>query len=261
MKKLFLCCAAFLPFLAVAAEPQPLMTMPGKVLLSEDFAAASLPAKWEPGGRPQSFTIVDGALQGVCAPDDAHGPSVGVPIEGRNLTIQFAMKYVQPGNFLFLLDGESQFGGAAHLLRVGLSANLVVVQQDRGSLESKAAQAAEKDKATKAGLKPATPTEAQLADSQFYRTERLAGQPRKIADGQWHNVLVEVIGNEVVAQVDDAPPLLATGTVIDTKKSRIVFLVGGAGTALIDRVKVWENSPRADWKETKAKLPVAPVGK
>jgi hypothetical protein len=189
------------------------------------------------------------------AAEDSHGPSIGVPLAGRDLTIQIAMKYMKPGNFLFLLDGESQFGGAAHLLRVGLAPNLVVMQQDRGNPSSKLAQQREKEAAAKAGEKPPVATKEQLADPKFYRIERLGAQPRKVADARWHNVLVEVSGNQVVVQVDDGPPILATSTVLDMKKSRIVFLVGAAGTALIDNVKVWENSPRADWSEVKSKLP------
>lgn len=238
-----------------AADLTPLMTVPGPLILSEDFSGTVLPVKWQPGGRPGSFTLVEGALQGVCAAEDSHGPSIGVPLAGRNLTVQFAMKYLKPGNFLFLLDGESQFGGAAHLLRVGLAPNLVVVQQDRGSPASKLAQKQEKDAVAKAGGKALVPTKEQLTDPRFYRIERLGAQTRKVADDRWHNVLVEVSGNQVVVQVDDGPPILATGTVLDMKKSRIVFLVGGAGTALIDNVKVWENSPRADWSEVKARLP------
>ena len=33
-----------------------------------------------------------------------------------------------------------------------------------------------------------------------------------------------------------------TGTVLDSRKSRIVFLVGQSGTVLVDDVKVWENT-------------------
>lgn len=254
MRTLLLLCAAMAPLLACAIEPQPVMTVPGKLLLSQEFSGPTLPVGWQPGGPPGSFSIVDGVLRGVCAPGDSHGPSFGAPIRGRNVTIQFAMKYVQPGNFLFLLDGESQFGGAAHLLRVGLGPKVAVLQQDRGSTKSKLAQKMEKDLAAKAGRKPPTPTPEQLADPQFYRTERLAMQPRAITDGQWHHALVEVSGSEVVVQVDDGPPMLATSPVMDAEKSRVVFLVGGAATALIDDVKVWENSPRADWSERKAQL-------
>jgi len=223
-----------------AKEPVPLMTKPGKELLNEDFSGASLPAKWQPGGRPKSFSIVDGALQGVCPPDDSHGPAISVPIEGRNLTIQFSVKFVKPGVVLFLVDGESRFGGTAHLLRVALGGKFAALQQDRGSLKSKQAQAAEKARATKEGRKPAPPTKEQLAAPTFYRTEMLDRKVADLADGQWHQVLVEINGNEAVAQVDGVV-LRAKGTVFDAKKSRLVFLVGLSGAMLIDNVKVWEN--------------------
>jgi len=211
----------------------------GKLLLNEDFSGTSLPAKWQPGGRAKSFSIVDGALQGVCAPDDSHGPAISVPVDGRNLTIQFSVKLAKPGMVLFLVDGDSQFGGTAHLLRVSLGAKFAALQQDRGSLESKKAQAAEKAK----GHKLAPPTKEQLADPKFYRTEMLDRKPVSLADGQWHRVLVEIRGNKAVAKVDDVV-LQATGTVFDVKKSRIVFLIGLAGTMQIDEVKVWENDKR-----------------
>lgn len=225
-----------------AAEPKPVLTKPGTLLLQEDFSAPSLPEKWQPGGKPKAFSIVEGALQGVCAPDDGHGPAIGVPITGRDLTFAFRVKVTQPGYFLFLVDGDSQFGGAAHLLRVGLSAAQLNVAQDCGSLASKAAQKQAKDEAAKEGSKPTPPTKEQLADPQFYRTESLVHQAGKFADGQWHQVLVELSGNDVAVQVDDQPALRATGSVLDAKKSRIVFLVGQAGTVLIDDVKVWESS-------------------
>ena len=224
-----------------AKAPAPLITNPGNAMLSEDFSGASLPAKWQTGGRPKSFNFVDGALQGVCAPDDGHGPSVAVPIEGRNLIIGFSVKLAKPGLALFLVDGESQFAGTAHLLRIGLGSRAAVLQQDRGSLESRHARAAERAKAAKEGRKPAPPTKEQLADSKFYRTETLDQESVKLDDGQWHHVLVEINGNEAVAQVDGVV-LRARSTVFDAKKSRLAFLVGRAGTMLIDDVKVWENS-------------------
>jgi len=226
-----------------AGEPQPLISKPGKLLLSEEFSGASLPAKWQPGGRPKSFSIVDGALQGVCSPDDSHGPAISVPIEGRNLTVQFSVKFAKPGLVLFLVDGDSQFGGTAHLLRVALGAKFATLQQDRGSPASKQNQAAEKAKAAKEGRKPAPPTKEQLADPKFYRTEMLNQKPVNLADGQWHRVLVEISGNEAAAQVDGVV-LRATGTVFDVKKARLVFLIGLAGTMQIDDVKVRENEPR-----------------
>ena len=227
---------------AAADELRPRFTKPVRQLLDETFSSPTLAKPWEPGGRPGSFNIAEGALRGVSAPDDSHGPSIGVPLDGRNFTIGFRFKYAKPGYFLFLLDGESRFGGAAHLLRVSLAPGQTVIQQDRGEPASHIAQGKEKREADKAGRKIPPPTKEQLADPKFYRVEKLASQPAKTGDGQWHRVLIEQNGNDVLVQVDDQPPLSATGTVIDAKKSRIVFLVGQSGTVLVDDVKVWENA-------------------
>jgi hypothetical protein len=229
---------------ARAGDLHPRLTQPDKLLLDETFsgATATIPKPWEPGGRPGAFSIVDGALQGVCTADDHHGPSISVPLEGRNFTVAFRFKFAVPGYFLFLADGESQFGGTAHLLRLAVTPTQMTIQQDRGEPASHQAQAKERREADKEGRTIPPPTAEQLADPKFYRVEKLASQPTKAADGQWHQVLIEQNGNDVLVQMDDLPPLAATGTVVDAKKSRIVFLIGNTGTALVDDVKVWENS-------------------
>jgi hypothetical protein len=209
----------------------------GKSLIDETFSGSAIPKNWEPGGRANSFTIADSALRGVAQPDDSHGPSIGVPIEGHDLTVQFRVKFASKGYFLFLIDGDSAFGGQAHLLRFALDGNFMQLAQDRGSLESKAAQKVEKDAAAKAGTKPPVPTKEQLADLKFYRTESLARQPAKTGD-EWHAVKIELRGNDVTAQVDALPAISGKGTVLDVKKSRVVFLVGNSGDVRIDDVKV-----------------------
>lgn len=223
--------------LLLAAVTTTAFTENAKPLLDETFSTPTLPANWQPGGRPGSFTIVDGALRGVAQPDDSHGPAIGVPIEGRDLSVQFRVKFAQKGYFLFLIDGDSAFGGQAHLLRFALDGNFMQLAQDRGSLESKAAQKVEKDAAAKAGTKPPVPTKEQLADPKFYRTESLARQPAKAGD-EWHTVKIELHGNEVSAQVDALPAMNGKGTVLDVKKSRVVFLVGNSGDVRIDDVRV-----------------------
>lgn len=227
-----------------AADSAPLLTATGQPILTEDFSTGKLDKPWQPGGKPGAFTIVDGAMQGVCAADDSHGPSIGVPIEAKNLTVQFNVRFIKPGGVLFLVDGDSAFGGQAHLIRVGLSPKQAALQQDRGSLKSKADQKVLKDKAAKEKTKVAPPTAAQLADPSFYRTERIDAKPAKLVDGQWHTVLLEIAGNEVAAQIDGSIVLKGRASVADVKKSRIVFLVGNAGVAQFDNIKVWHNTPK-----------------
>lgn len=232
--------SAFAPLLtAAAAETAP----EGKLIVSEDFSGPKLPSNFEPGGRPNSFSIAEGALRGIAQPDDTHGPSIGVPISATDLHIQFRMKFAPKGYFLFLVDGESAFGGAAHLLRVALTETQAYVAQDRGSLDSKNAQKLEKDAAAKTGKTVPAPTAEQLADPKYYRTERLASQPGSFEDGQWHTVSISLRGQHFQVQIDDHPAMTGEGTVFAVKKSRLVFLVAHGGTVLVDDVKVWDQPP------------------
>lgn len=213
-----------------------------RVLIDQAFDGKAMPANWEPGGRKDSFSIVDGSLRGVAQPNDSHGPSIGVPIKGRNLQIEFDIKSAKPqGYFLFLLDGDSQFKGQAHLLRMAVTAKQIQIMQDRGDPASKKAQKKQRDAN---GGKRVPPTKQQLDDPTFYRVERLAKQAAKPNDGNWHHIKITVSENEVTAQFDKKVPLTTTGTVLNVAKSRVVFLVGQSGDMRIDNVKVTELPSR-----------------
>jgi hypothetical protein len=234
----------FLFFAAALVVTTTALAESPKLLINESFSSSSLPANWVPGGRPNCFSIVDGTLRGVAQPDDAHGPAIGVPIAGHDLTVEFRVKFAQPGYFLFLIDGDSQFGGEAHLLRFALGGGQVQIAQDRGSLTSKQEQKVARDAAQKAGAKVPPPTKEQLADPKFYRTESLGREPAKSTDGEWHRVHIELHGNDVTAKMDELPPLHGTGTVLDVKKTRLAFLVGQSGDIRIADVRAWDNAPK-----------------
>ena len=182
--------------------------------------------------------MVDGTLRCVAVVGDGHGPSIGVPIEGHDLKLEFDFKFAKPGYFLCLIDGDSQFTGQAHLLRFVVTQQHVRLLQDRGDPVSKRAQKEERDAN---GGKRIAPTPEQLADPAFYRIEPLARQEAKATDGKWHHVRIDLRGNEVTARFDDGLELAATGTVLDVSKSRVVFLVGQSGDIRIDKVKVTDR--------------------
>ncbi len=212
----------------------PAVSAGERILLDESFSGEAIPKPWKPSGRKNSFSIIDSALRGVAAADDGHGPTIGVPIEGRDLTLEFDFKFTKPGYFLCLIDGDSQFAGQAHLLRFAATKTQVQLMQDRGDPVSKKKQKAERDRN---GGKRIPATRAQLADPTFYRIERLATHAATAADGKWHHVIIELRGNRVTAKFD-ATKMSAAGTVLDEKKSRLVFLVGQTGDIRIDNVKL-----------------------
>ncbi|MCX6847340.1 MAG: hypothetical protein NTY98_00305 [Verrucomicrobia bacterium] len=207
-------------------------------LIHEDFTAAGLPKGWTTGGRANSWTVVEGALQGVCAKDDDHGPAVFAPLTGRDLAVSCKVKLDEKGNCLMLIDGESAFGGSAHLLRVSIYGNTLALAQDRGTPESHIQQGKLRAALAKEGKKVPPPTVEQLADPQFYRTERLASVPLQAQPGTWIKLDVSLKGNEVTVVVNDTQKLSAQGTVFDVAKSRLVFLIGQGKKLQIDDVRV-----------------------
>ncbi len=125
--------------------------------------------------------------------------------------------------------------------------------QKRGGPASKRV-VGEAMKTARAARKPiAVPTPEQLADQTFFRTEELAAAPLDCPVGQWHDVLLEINGNELVAQVD-GHALLATATVADAQKSRVGIGLTGRSTLLIDDFRILANTRRPDWEQVKAKL-------
>ena len=181
---------------------------------------------------------MDGVLQGECAKDDAHGPAVFAPLTGHDLTLSYKVKLDEKGNCLMLVDGESAFGGSAHLLRVSLYGNTVAIAQDRGTPKSHIEQGAAVAAARKEGKTVPPPTKEQLADPEFYRTERLASAPLQAKPGEWIKIDVTLKGNDVSVTLDGTQKLDAKGTVLDVAKSRLVFLVGQGKKVWIDEVRV-----------------------
>jgi len=207
-------------------------------LIHEDFTGEALPQGWTTGGRAKSWSVADGVLQGTCAKEDDHGPAVFAPLSTHNLTASYKVKLDEKGNCLALIDGESAFGGAAHLLRIAIYGSTLTLAQDRGTPQSHLDQAAEKAAAKKADKPVPPPTAAQLADPKFYRTERLASTPLKAKPGEWIKIDITMKANDVTVTINDSDKLTAQGSVFDVPKSRLVFLVGQAKKVWIDDVRV-----------------------
>jgi hypothetical protein len=68
---------------------------------------------------------------------------------------------------------------------------------------------------------------------------------------EWHTVVFEVLGEEMVATVD-GQSLTGTHPLIGTDKHSLMFVMGVEGS--VRNLKVWQAKPKADWAETKARL-------
>ncbi len=239
---------------ASAAELQPQMTTTQATLLSEDFAGDALPKSFREPTSQAAFSVVDHAMQAVSRTGQGRATHGVFAVTDRDITIAFRVKFIEPGVLYIGVDGYNEmYQGNAHLVRFSLTPERFVWDQKRGGPASKRV-VGEAMKGARAARKPiAVPTPEQLADPTFFRTEELAAAPLDCPVGQWHDVLLEINGNELVAQVD-GHTLLATATVADAQKSRVGIGLTGRSTLLIDDFRILANTRRPDWEQVKAKL-------
>ncbi|MDB6004028.1 MAG: hypothetical protein JWR15_1015 [Prosthecobacter sp.] len=227
-------------------ELRPVISTTGKVLVSEDFSGAEIPSVFRTVESAASFSIVEGALQAVSRAGQKQSTHGVIVSKAHDLTLSFAVKFTQPGALYIGVDGyKEEYKGNTHLVRFELTPERMTWDQHRGGPESKHAvgEAMKAARAAKQELPKATA--AQLADPNFFRIETIASKAITCAANEWHEVMIEVSGNELAAQMD-GEKLLATAAFADAMKSRIGFGLTKGGTVLIDRVRIYENTARKD---------------
>lgn len=206
------------PMLTHAADLQPLMCERGKLLLSEDFASGTLNKDWQVAKG--KYEIVDGALKGTELAADNHPGVLNHALKARNLIAQFEIRF-EGGKGASLSLNSSQ----GHVCRAAITPTGFTVNKD----------SRDKNKTDKAAL--------------------LGSHPIAIKSGEWHTLLVEICGPEIVAQLD-GPDHVAFGAHdgLDVDKATIRFPVTG-DSIFIKNLRVWEAGTRnANWDATKKTL-------
>jgi hypothetical protein len=215
-----LCSAADPAAPAASAPPVTQMLVPGKVILDEPLNAA-FGKEWKVGKG--EWKPVDGALRGAELAADMHGA-----VARRDLTMKDTVIAVS-----FKLDGAKvvslSFNGAkGHISRVRVTPTGVSVQKDDQDGKNGPDKGAVLDTAS-ASVKP----------------------------GEWHNLVVELRGADILATLDGKHTAFGSHEAIAKERTNFGLTVAGE-TASWKGLKVWEASgPAKDWDETKKKLNAA----
>jgi hypothetical protein len=95
------------------------------------------------------------------------------------------------------------------------------------------------------------------------KLQALASHKKALAVGQWHTVLIEIVGDEMVATVD-GHAITGHHPAIAQLKHSFMIVTGPEGS--VRDLHLWEAKPNADWPMTRAVLaaennPVAPAKK
>lgn len=209
----FACLGAPLHAGALKDAPATVMLQPGKLLVSEDL---NQPFGKEWFANKGKWDVVDGVMRAAELSSDMHA---GV----RRRQVKFASAVVQ---FSFKLDGASMISLSmnaekGHVCRVRISPDGFAVIRDKDKVNG--GKVVEMD-SCKVDIKPK----------------------------EWHTMIVEMGGNEMVARLDGKNVAFGSNGGLTTPKASVGFTVKG-DSASFKNLRVYEGTPMKSWDETKTK--------
>jgi hypothetical protein len=201
---------------AVPSPPKTLMNAPGKLLLADDL---SPPGKdWKAGKG--KWEPADGGIRGSEVATDEHAATFRRNLAMKDVVVEYSFKF----------DGAKQttlsFNAAkGHLCRVVIRPTGFTVNKDKQDKKS------DTDKPMVLGTCD-TP----------------------IKPGEWHTLVVELRGTDILATLDGAHTAYGSHPTLDKEKANLGFTLGGQSVSF-KGLRVWEaGGPASNWESTKAKL-------
>jgi hypothetical protein len=196
-------------------EPKVWMCRKGDLLWHETFAGTEWSKDWHKGQG--DWKMEDGQLRGAEKPADNHHAYASRKITEKNVVIQFTFK----------LDGAGWLGGffdgKEHVAALSLGADAFRIRRMSGI--GPTSKSTEID-SSKIGLK----------------------------DGNWHTVVWEIYGDEMVATVDDNAMVLARAEGLSMERQHLELNTAGGPSALFKDVKVWKAELDDKWPAKRAQL-------
>ena len=194
-----------------AAELEPKLGKKGALLLEEKFDGKELPKNWNK--NTGKLTVADGVLKASEVAADKHAAAFRRPLQLQDAAIYVKFRFEGAKMFHVGFDpapGELKKQG--HLFSVILTATGWNLTEHVDKADPKS---------TNKALAKATAT---------------------FEKGRWHELLLEVKGDDVRAQIAGMEPLRATSKDFHVKKPGLVFRTGGKDTdeVHLDEIRVWE---------------------
>ncbi len=208
----------FLTALLNAADelPKTLLSERGKELLADDFSKQPDKAVWKIAKG--KWEAIDGATKASEIKDDKHPGVIRHALAFKDAVFQFDFKF-DGGKVTTLSINDAK----EHVCRV---------------LMTPTGFRAQKDDHDHDGPDKALP---------------FAQKAVKLDDGQWHTMVVEILGDSIAATLDGKATSFGSHELIGTQKANFGFTVGGE-SVWYRNIKVWEATASKDWEATKAKL-------
>lgn len=196
-------------------EPKTLLTERGKLLFSDDLNQP-LSKEWK--AAKGKWEVVDGVMKCSELKADNHGAVARHAMPFRNVVIQYSFK----------LEGAKQTTLSinlpkGHLCRVLVNPTMLQVRKDDS----------DKDGPDKAAI---------------LETRNVTIKP-----GEWHTLVVELQGKEMLASLDGKEVAFGSHDALDVDKANFGLTVAGESVSF-KNLRVWEATPNKNWTTTKAKL-------
>ena len=235
---------------AKAEEPATLMTTRGKLLTSEDFVAALAPFTGKPvgfasgfsgwryngtttGGKGGRWEIANGEFRGIETPGANHPATASFGMTFQDVIIQCDVQ-------LNDVPDEGRKYRSLFVKATDAKDYVISLSLGQGGLFLTPYDA---DK-----INPATQQREKGTTVKLLKPIKL---------NEWHTIVLEIQGNEVVGTLD-GQSITLNNPLLSSAKHSIML---GAGTeASFRRLRVWEALPKADWETNKEKLQ-APANK
>jgi hypothetical protein len=209
--------------LAEAAPAGPL-AQKGESILTDDFERAGL-GDWK--SLIPTFTVKDGVLKGEQTRDD-HGAVGRVHRPMKDVVVEFKFKLDGSTGFNAVFDDQKFKGShAGHICRVAFTPKLIRLGDDKEGVMRNDIYEMRKDPARK-------------AEADKLLVGRSSSAPTTIKQGQWHNVVIEILGDQMRVSLDgQAIGYLKSAGIAHETKSSFHFTVNGPGV-LFDDVRIWK---------------------
>jgi len=242
-----LLCAWTCGALAADELPKTLMTLRGKLLVSEDFTPPLAPVTGKPlgfasgfagwrynagpaGGKSGQWKTTDGCFTGMESPAANHPATASFGFQFTDAIIQCEVR-------LNDVPDEGRKYRSLFVKATDVKDYVISLSIGPGGLFLTPYDAERINPATKQREKGAT-----------------SRVPAQVKLNEWHTVVLEIKGNEVVGTLDGKSTTLSNPLISVAKHSIML----GAGTeASFRHLRVWEALPNPDWAAAKATLQAA----
>jgi hypothetical protein len=200
---------------AVSAADSPMLAIPGDVIYESKLEAAPA-APWK--AAKGKWVAVEGSMRGSELPEDKHGAVIRLPNKLTDFVIEYEFKLEGARSTSLSINAVKD-----HMARISITPNSVAFQKDDNDHEGP-------DKAVlfarlKADFKP----------------------------GTWHKVRLEMVGDQMLGQVDD---LIASGSnaLFATPKMAPGFTVAGQSVDF-KNFSIRAATLNPEWEKVRANLP------